>query len=194
MKHVNKKRVTRLIVLASVVALLLGVIGGTLAYMAAKTEPVQNQFTFGDLPIDIPETIDKGVKSNVKIHNGGNVDAYVRAKIVVTWKNAAGEVSGVIPKESTDYTMELNKTNWFEGKDGFWYCSLPVKAGPNSFSPVLITKATRTKEANIPEGYNLSVEILAQSVQADGVKDGRPMVENLWPVTVDTSGTLVPTA
>lgn len=187
MQHRKTKRWALLI---AVLVLAVAVVGGTFAYLFTKTENLVNVFTYGDNSIDIDETFDQKVKSDVKIKNTGNVDAYVRAKIVVTWKNAAGEVSGVIPQESIDYTMELNKKDWFEGKDGFWYCKAPVVA--NRDSAVLIQKAEKLGSA--PEGYDLSVEILAQSVQADGVKNGKLMVENLWPVTVDTSGTLVPTA
>ena len=168
-----------LLVLASVLVLTVAMVGGTLAYLATQTDPVVNTFTYGQVPIDIPEDFDGTTKENVRVSNTGNVDAFVRAKIVVTWKSASGEVSGVAVQPG-DYTMTTGD-GWFRGTDGFYYCKAPVKA--DTESPVLITTATRTGTA--PEGYDLSIEILAQSVQADGIKDGVPMVQAIkWPVTV----------
>ena len=180
MKRNNKK----LIMLASVLVLIVATIGGSIAYMAAKTTDVVNEFTFGNVPIDIPEKFDGTTKSDVKVHNNGSADAFVRAKIVVTWKSASGEVSATAVKPG-DYTLKLNKTDWFQGTDGFWYCTNRVKAGKDS--AVLIN--TATKAGTAPEGYDLSIEILAQSVQADGMKDGKPVVEAIgWPVTASPAG------
>ena len=174
-----------LLVLVSVFLLTFAMVGGTLAYLAAQTSDVVNTFTFGDVPIDIPEQFENGVKENVRVTNTGAADAFVRAKIVVTWKSASGEVSGT-PVQAGDYTLDLNTTDWFL-KDGFYYCKNRVEAKTDS--EVLITKATKTGTA--PEGFDLSIEILAQSVQADGVKDGKPMVEAIgWPVTVNSNGQL----
>ena len=177
MKRNNKK----LIMLASVLVLIVATIGGSIAYMAAKTDNVVNEFTFGNVPIDIPEQFDGTTKSDVKVHNNGSADAFVRAKIVVTWKNAAGEISGTAVKD-TEYTLELNTKDWFL-KDGFYYCTNRVEA--NTDSEVLINTATKADGVVPPEGYDLSIEILAQSVQADGEKNGVPMVENFWPVNAE---------
>ena len=180
-----KRNSKKLIMLASVLVLIVATIGGSIAYMAAKTSDVVNEFTFGNVPIDIPEQFDGTTKSDVKVHNNGSADAFVRAKIVVTWKNAAGEVSAT-PVKDTDYDMTTGD-GWFQGTDGFWYCTNRVPAGQDS--AVLITKATKKEGVVPPEGYDLSIEILAQSVQADGMKDGKPMVEAIgWPVTATPNG------
>ena len=182
-QHRSHGRKRSLLVLVSVFVLTFAMVGGSLAYLAAKTDNVINEFTFGDVPIDIPEKFENGVKENVRVHNDGPADAFVRAKVVVTWKSASGEVSGTAVQPS-DYTLDLNTTDWFL-KDGFYYCKNRVEA--NTDSEVLITKATKVGTA--PEGFDLSIEILAQSVQADGVKDGKPMVEAIgWPVTATPNG------
>ena len=174
----NKKS---LIMLASVLVLILATVGGTLAYVAAKTTPLVNNFTYGDVPIDIPEKFDGSTKSDVKIHNQGPSDAFVRAQIIVTWKNG-NNVAAKAPKLGTDYTLELNTKDWFQVGD-FYYCTKRVPA--DEFSAVLITKATEVTD-NAPKDYRLSIEILAQSVQADGMKSGKPMVEAIeWPVTAN---------
>ena len=190
MKIRNNPRAKRLLLLASVLALAVAVVGGSLAWLTASSEPVVNSFTQGTVPIDIPEKFENGVKENVRISNDGNVDAYARAKIGVTWKSLIDEdeVSAATPVPDADYTMTMGE-GWFQGEDGFWYCKAKVPAGAES--AVLIKEAKKTAEAAVPEGFDLSVEILAQSIQADGLKDGVPMVVAAgWPVTVGSDGTL----
>ena len=164
----------------SLVLLVLAVVGGTVAFLSAKTAPVVNTFNYSKSDIDIEENVDGGVKKNVTIKNSGDVDVFVRAQIVVTWKNLkTGEISAVPAQEGTDYTMKMG-SGWEQGKDGFWYCTGKVAA--KTSSAVLITEA-KPAEGHAPEGYGLSVEILAQGIQADGLKNDKPMVENFWPVT-----------
>ena len=172
-----------IIILVSTLVLLIGMVGGTLAYLAVHTAPVENTFEFGTIDPTIPEQFDGTVKTDVKVANNGSIDVFVRARIVVTWKNGS-DVSSTVPVLGTDYTMTTNPDGgWFEGSDGFWYCR--TRVGKGNDSPILIGRAEKTQNAVVPEGYDLSIEILAQSVQADGMKDGVPMVQAIgWPVTV----------
>ena len=96
-------------------------VGSTVAFIATSTESITNTFNPANVTIDIAEKIDNGVKTDVKVKNTGNTDAFIRAKIVVTWKDTNGNVSATKPVlgEDKDYTMTLNETDWFLGSDGF---------------------------------------------------------------------------
>lgn len=149
------------ILLAAVIVLLAGAVGGTWAFLVAQSEPVQNNFTYAHVSCTINEEFDGTTKSNVKIQNTGDIPAYIRARIVVTWKDASGNVSAV-PVKDSDYTMTMG-TGWTKGTDGYWYCNTAVDAGGET--PVLITKCE--KKGNAPKDYNLSVEILADAIQSE---------------------------
>ena len=149
------------ILLAAVIVLLAGAVGGTWAFLVAQSEPVQNNFTYAHVSCTINEEFDGTTKSNVKIQNTGDIPAYIRARIVVTWKDASGNVSAV-PVKDSDYTMTMG-TGWTKGTDGYWYCNTAVDAGGET--PVLITKCE--KKGNAPKDYNLSVEILAAAIQSE---------------------------
>lgn len=149
------------ILLAAVIVLLAGAVGGTWAFLVAQSEPVQNNFTYAHVSCRIDEKFENGVKSDVQIQNTGDIPAYIRARIVVTWKDANGNVSAV-PVKNTDYTIAFNETDWTQQGD-YWYCKTAVN--PNGFTPVLITKCEKT--GNAPDGYNLSVEILADAIQSE---------------------------
>ena len=149
------------ILLAAVIVLLAGAVGGTWAFLVAQSEPVQNNFTYAHVRCTIDEEFDGTTKSDVQIQNTGDIPAYIRARIVVTWKDASGNVSAV-PVKDSDYTMTMG-TGWTKGTDGYWYCNTAVDAGGET--PVLITKCE--KKGNAPKDYNLSVEILADAIQSE---------------------------
>lgn len=151
------------ILLAAVIVLLAGAVGGTWAFLVAQSEPVQNNFTYAHVSCKIDETFDGTTKSDVKIQNTGDIPAYIRARIVVTWKDASGNVSAV-PVKDTDYTIAFNENekDWTQQGD-YWYCNTAVDAGGET--PVLITKCE--KKGNAPKDYDLSVEILADAIQSE---------------------------
>ena len=151
------------ILLAAVIVLLAGAVGGTWAFLVAQSEPVQNNFTYAHVSCTINEEFDGTTKSNVKIQNTGDIPAYIRARIVVTWKDASGNVSAA-PVKVSDYTMTMG-TGWTKGTDGYWYCKTAVN--PDDFTPELITECKKTANPNAPEDYDLSVEILADAIQSE---------------------------
>lgn len=163
------------ILLAAVIVLLAGAVGGTWAFLVAQSEPVQNNFTYAHVRCRIDEKFENGVKSDVKIQNTGDIPAYIRARIVVTWKDENGNVSAV-PVKDSDYTITFNKTDWTQ-QDDYWYCKTAVAAGKET--PVLITKCE--KKGTAPKDYDLSVEILADAIQSEPAN----AVEEAWKVTVE---------
>ncbi len=178
-----KKKVSLLLV--SLVLIAAIAVGSTVAFIATSTEPITNIFNPANVTIDIDEKIENGVKTDVKVKNTGNTDAFIRAQIVVTWKDTNGNVSATKPVlgEDKDYTMTLNETDWFLGTDGFYYCTKSV--APNGGStPVLIAECK--KIGTPPDGYDLSVEIIASGIQS--TPDGA--VKEAWGMTVDANGQL----
>ncbi len=178
-KYLSPKRSKKsMATLVSLILILTIGVGGTLAYLVATTGEVKNTFTPSQVNISVNENVDNGVKSNVKIKNhDDSVKAYIRAAIVVNWMDANGNVWAATPVEGTDYTMATGG-NWTLGTDGYYYHKGAVN--PNADTSVLITAAKYLE--NAPEGYSLSIEILAQGIQADGVMSDNVTtpVEDAW--------------
>ena len=181
-----KKKVSLLLV--SLVLIAAIAVGSTVAFIATSTEPITNIFNPANVTIDIDEKFKDGVKTDVQVKNTGNTDAFIRAQIVVTWKDADGNVSATKPVEGTDYTMTLNETNWFLGSDGFYYCKTSVAPdAPNNLTPVLIKECKKVDGVTPPEDYDLSVEIIASGIQSTPAS----AVEEAWKVvSVSNDGTL----
>lgn len=157
--------------------LVLGLgVGGVLAYLSTRTDPVKNTFTPSKVTTTVEEELEGNVKSNVKIKNTGDTEAWIRAAVIVTWQDEAGNVYGTAPKAGEDYEISYNldsQTNpdgqWMLGSDGFYYWMKPVKpvtdAPDDCMTGVLIT--TCKPVANkAPEGYSLTVEVLGSGIQS----------------------------
>lgn len=184
-KHLNKnaapKRKKAVVLLVSLLVLCFTV-AGTMAFLTTSSGPLANIFTSSTVKTEITEDITNNVKSNVKVKNTGDITAYIRAAVVITWQDADGNVYGKAPVAGTDYNITwTTDPDWQKGADGFYYYKKPVDAGDS-------TKQLFTGCSPIagmaPEGYSLTVEIIGsgiQSVPASAVVDawGSDVVTNV---------------
>lgn len=161
MKRINKKVI---LLAVSLMLILSAAIGGTVAYLIDQTGSITNTFTPANVTPQVTEDFDNKVKNNVKITNDGDIPAYIRVKVVVTWKKG-NDVYGVAPKLDTDYTWQIPGTDWVKGSDGFYYYTKPVPAGEKT--SILLTDCKLKESVKAPEGYSLSVDIHAQAIQAE---------------------------
>ena len=175
----NRKRRLRwnkqFVLLVSILALVLGVAGGSLAYLFTHTDPVQNTFTAAIPDVTIPETFNGAEKKDVSVKNTGDLDAYVRARIVATWQDGEGNVSSTMPVAGTDYTLTLNINNgslWEKSGD-YYYWKDVVKSGEKT--DVLI-KYCAPIAGSAPDGYYLVVDVLAETIQAEP----KTAVKEVW--------------
>ena len=190
-KHLNKNKRRRrrnrqkaTVLLTSLILMLTLLIGGTVAFLIATDESAKNEFRDSTVSCQVHEESFNGTtKSGVTIKNTGDTTAYIRAAIVVTWKDAEnGNVYGKKPVARTDYTISYG-TDWFLGDDGFYYYKYPVAA--ESSTTNLINTCSPV-DANTPAGYGLNVEILGSAIQSVPVN----AVAEQWGVTVNADGTL----
>jgi len=167
------------VLLVSVFAMIAGVVGGTVAYLVAGTDPLINNFDLADVSCRVKEDFNKQEKKNVKIQNTGDIDAYIRAKVVVTWQDAEGNVYGEAPVKGTDYSIQYNETDWKQDGD-YWYYDEPVApvTENNCYTPVLINSCSSS--GTEPEGYHLSVEILAEAIQSEPHNESLSAIKDAW--------------
>lgn len=165
--------------LVSILLLICVTLGGTIAYIFTSDGPLKNIFSPSVVSTAISETFENGTKTNVQIQNTGDTSAWIRAAVVVTWKDGPnGNIYNKAPVEGTDYTVTWNQTDWIysnpeNGGDGFWYYKNPVPAldgNPETeFTSALIVSC-KPVENKTPEGYYLNVEILGSGLQSKPAK------------------------
>lgn len=179
-RRTHKKKASLL--LTSLILLLTLIVGGTVSFLVASSGQVQNTFTPSHVTCEVNEKSFNGsTKTDVTVANTGDTTAYIRAAIVVTWKNAEnGNVYSKAPALGTDYTMTLNTSDWVQKADGFYYYKHPVPSG--SSTTALINSCSYV--ANAPVGYGLNVEILGSAIQSVPTK----VVTTNWGVTLDGNG------
>ena len=182
-RRANRRKAT--VLLSSLALLVVVLVGTTTAFLIASDGPPINIFNSSRVTCQVNEESFNGTtKTNVTISNTGDTEAYIRAAIVVTWKDAEnGNVYGSKPVEGTDYTIVMNENDWFLGNDGFWYYKAPV--APNASTAALINSCSPV-ESMTPAGYGLNVEILGSAIQSVPVN----AVVGKWGVTVNDDGTL----
>ena len=157
----------RLAMMVLSIVLLLGVaIGGTIAWLSTKTTPVTNTFTPAEVTCEVEENFNEntGVKTNVNVKNTGNIDVYIRVKLVTYRTNDAGQHIGG--------TAELPKftpgENWVEyGK--YYYYTLPVAPGKKPAAN-LAEKMTLKPSYEDADGGKQALDVMAEAIQSEPKK------------------------
>jgi len=191
-----------LIIIASATLLCLIAVGATLAFVFTQTDPVENVFTPSEVSCAVVEGEKdpvfgsvvnmENIKTDVKIKNTGDTDAYIRVAILVNWATDDGtRVWAQKPQRNIDYTMEPTElaNGWFDGNDGFYYYQNAI--APGELTGILVKEAKLKDGANIPQGtdgtrYYLSIEIVASAIQSKPAS----AVTDQWHVTVGSDGTI----
>lgn len=184
-ERLKLRRQGRLVALLASLLLVLGAaVGGTLAFIMTASDEKTNTFTPAQISCDVIEEFDGTVKRNAAVKNTGETDAYIRAAVNVTWmkdENASEQtVTAKVPQADVDYEMIFYiDTGWIKGADGYWYYQTPV--APGAVTEAFIRECRQLEGANVPQGYHLSVEIVASAIQSSPEK----AVAQQWNVTLE---------
>lgn len=175
--HLRKRKHTkRRTALLSIFLILSLAVSGTLAYIIARTDNVNNQFE----PSFVTCQVNSNNDNSFDVTNTGDVNAFIRAAIVVNWIDGEGNVRGIAPS-SSDYTLSVNTTDWWQDDEtGYYYYKYFVL--PGNLTNDLITAYGLSASVTAPDGYELSVEVVAEAIQADGDTDNSnvPAYKDAW--------------
>lgn len=180
-KTLRTGRVTA-IVMATVLLLALA-IGGTVAWLSTEDTPITNTFTPSKVACEVTENFDGRVKSDVNVKNTGNIDAFIRVKLVTYRTNGKDQHIGGTA-ELPFFTLG---DNWVE-YDGYYYYTLPVKAGDKPATN--LTKRSMTLKENYQDvdGGHQAIDVMAEAIQS--VPEAA--VKDAWGVNfkINTDGSL----
>lgn len=178
-KHEPRSRRSRVTALAlSAVLLVALAIGGTLAWLTARSENVTNSFTVGHVSCQVTETFKDNVKSNVNVKNTGDVPAYIRVKLVTYRTNADGQHIGGTA-ELPSFTLG---TGWVL-HDGYYYYTLPVAAGGTPATN-LTDSMTLTNSYDDADGGKQAIDVMAEAIQSVPAQ----AVGEAWGVSISEGG------
>lgn len=169
------------VLLIAVILLISTAVGSTVAYLATKTEPVENSFEYANVSCKVTQNCDTD-GSIVQVKNTGTISAYIRAAVVANWMDVDGNIAASVP-EGYSYDLTCSSGSWVQGKDGFFYYLLPVAPGALTEGSLLTCTVTCPET---PE-YTLSVEVLTEAIQSTPAS----AVNEAWSAAVDGSGMLI---
>ena len=167
----------RLAMMVLSVVLLLGVaIGGTIAWLSTKTTPVTNTFTPAEVTCDVTEDFNEntGVKTKVNVTNTGNIDVYIRVKLVTYRTNDKGQHIGGKAKLPQFTPGE----NWVKHGE-YCYYTLPVSPGGKPDAN-LAEKMTLMSSYEDADGGKQAIDVMAEAIQSEPEK----AVGEAWGVTI----------
>lgn len=176
--HGGAKR--SLVLVVSLLALLLVVAGGTLAWLTAQ-DSVSNTFTPAHVSCEVKEKFDGTVKSNVNVTNTSDIAAFIRVKLVTYRVNDAGQRIG--GKAEIDFTPG---TGWVKYGD-FYYYTLPVEPGKQPKTDLIGAEGITLVRYTDADGGKQVIEVMAEAIQSQPER----AVGQAWGVTI-TEGKVEP--
>lgn len=160
------------VLFASLVLLIALTVGTTVAFLMDDTNTVENTFQPAQVSCAIQETFDGSTKQNVYAQNTSNIDAYIRAEILVNWVKKDGNAYKIVPKPTGYGNTEFQLgQNWVKDGEYYYYTE---KLAPGEKTTDLIDRIAPTKDGTEyspteNDTYFLQVEIIAEAIQADGL-------------------------
>lgn len=151
-------------------------IGGSMAFLTTQTNVVVNTFTPAEVGSKVEETFDGTVKSSITVQNTGDIDAYIRVKLVTYRVNENKEHIGG-KAEIPEFKLG---DGWVE-HDGYYYYTRPV--APNKSTEDLLGSNIELKkydDANDPDGGKQAIDVMAEAIQSTPAS----AVQDAWGVTI----------
>lgn len=159
-------------------------VGGTAAWLAAKSDSIASTFTFGDINITLTET---DHQEQIKIIPGVDIPkdlkVTVQANSVDCWLFVKVEQTGTFVPDKVTYSID---DGWTKGNgaipEGVYYCEVKGVTADEVFPVLKDDKITVSKELTKEEIQNITGPTLtftAYAVQKEGINTAA----EAWAVT-----------
>ena len=179
MKHVANRRrsvSSRAFIALLALVLVIGcVAGGTVAWLVAKTEPVVNTFTYGNIDITLTETTGTSYKIIPGKDITKNPKVTVKGGSEACWLFVKVEESGTFVADKVTYAIDNGWTP-LEGEKGVYYREVAAVTADTDFSVLegnkITVKDTLTKgDIKDIAATNPTLKITAYAVQQENIAD-----------------------
>lgn len=162
--HNGDRKRSALILLVAIMVLSLSV-GGTAAYVLSRSDAVINRFN----PVQVSCQVETG-GTGINIKNTSDIPAYLRASYAINWVSSDG-VSATKPNGSVAIASGWKLQN------GFYYYTGSVNVGGSI--PFITSYSADNKPS---DDYSLTVEVIAEAIQASGTDGSKTAVMDAWNV------------
>lgn len=165
----------RLTAMVIATALLLALaISGTVAWLTTKDAPITNTFNPSKVACEVTESFNGTVKSSVNVKNTGDIDAYIRVKLVTYRTNEQGQHIG----GTAEIPAFTPGAGWV-AYNGYYYYTKPV--APNTLpEKALISSINLTEKYIDADGGRQAIDVMAEAIQSVPAE----AVGEAWGVTI----------
>lgn len=168
----------RLTAMVIATALLLALaISGTVAWLTTKDAPITNTFNPSKVACEVTETFNSttGVKSSVNVKNTGDIDAYIRVKLVTYRTNEQGQHIG-----GTAALPEFTPGAGWVAYNGYYYYTKPVAPNECPAADLIGTSGVTLVEYTDVDGGKQAIDVMAEAIQSVPAQ----AVGEAWGVTI----------
>ena len=181
MKHYEKRRSvsSKMFVMMLALVLVFGcAVGGTIAWLTAKTDPVVNTFTYGDINIELTET--KPANRQAKIIPGVDIEkdpkVTVKAGSEACWLFVKVDEEGTFVAGKVTYSVAdgWTKLTGVTGVDNVYYREVSAVTADTEFGILTDNKVTVSEDLTKEDIKDLTstqpkLTFTAYAVQKDGM-------------------------
>ncbi len=160
----KKKKLVLALLLILILALIAA--GVTIAYMLRSSGKINNIFEKAVVSCAVVEDFDSetGVKSSVKVRNTGNINGFIRVRLVSYWVDGEGNIVG---KPSEMPSVSYDSEKWIKGANDTYYCKEPVMVGEET--PEFLDANIQLKYPPDEEYYQV-LEVIPEAIQSAPAK------------------------
>ena len=143
------------------------VVGGTVAWLSTKSAPITNTFLPSHVSCSVTEEFNGTTKSNVNVINTGDIDAYIRVKLVTYRVNDKEQHIGGTA-EIPDFKPGAG---WVKNGD-YYYYTKPVAPDEQPETSLIdsITLTGSYDDADDADGGKQVIEVMAEAIQSTPAK------------------------
>lgn len=165
-RHKRRSKKTGMLFLS--LLLVIGmVVGGTVAWLSTKSAPITNTFLPSHVSCSVTEEFNGTTKSNVNVINTGDIDAYIRVKLVTYRVNDKEQHIGGTA-EIPDFKPGAG---WVKNGD-YYYYTKPVAPDEQPETSLIdsITLTGSYDDADDADGGKQVIEVMAEAIQSTPAK------------------------
>ena len=162
------------------------------AYMIHRSQTIANRFIPAQVTCTAHEVFGKNAETNkdektsITIENTGNIDAYLRVRLVFHWQD---DKNHPVARNMTPPVVEYDSENWVWDGEFTYYYKQPVT--PDGFTENLLASGKKITMESVTESgwygtytYCPTLEIVAEAIQSLPTTT----VTAQWGVMLDANG------
>lgn len=174
-RHKRRSKKTGMLFLSLLLVATM-MVGGTLAWLSTKDDPIQNTFLPTKVTCKVTESFDGKTKSNVNVTNTGDIDAYIRVKLVTYRVNDKKQHIGGAAE-----IPPFTPGNGWVKKGDYYYYTQPVAPGTKP-AAALISSIDLIGSYTDADGGKQAIDVMAEAIQSTPAK----AVTEAWGVDPET--------